>query len=330
MGQVLYGSATTTAAVRRAIQHSQESLRALASRYGVNQKTIAKWRQRSTVDDLPTGPRQARSTVLFVEDEAIVVAFRRHTLLPLDDCLYALQATIPHLTRSSLHRCLLRHDISRLPEVEGTTPVRRKFKAYPLGYFHIDIAEVHTAQGRLYLLVAIDRTTRFAFVELHEKATRSIAGDFLHALVKAVPHRIHTVLTDNGTHFTSSGNVRSAAAEIRRAMDNHEPFRAHAFEYACAQNHIDHRLTKPRHPWTNGQVERTGRTLKDATVKRFHYETHDQLRSHLADFIGAYNFGRRLKTLKGLTPYEAICKTWSSDPGRFTLDPLHQMPGLNI
>ena len=330
MGQVLHGSATTTAAVRRAIQHSQESLRALASRYGVNQKTIAKWRQRSTVDDLPTGPKQAKSTVLSVEDEAIVVAFRRHTLLPLDDCLYALQATIPHLTRSSLHRCLQRHDISRLPEVEGTTPVRRKFKAYPLGYFHIDIAEVHTAEGRLYLLVAIDRTTKFAFVELHEKATRRIAGDFLRALVKAVPYRIHTVLTDNGTHFTSPGNVRSAAAEIRRAMDNHEPFRAHDFEHACAQNHVDHRLTKPRHPWTNGQVERMNRTLKDATVKRFHYQTHDQLRSHLADFIGAYNFGRRLKTLKGLTPYEAICKTWTSDPGRFTLDPLHQMPGLKI
>jgi len=137
------------------------------------------------------------------------------------------------------------------------------------------------------------------------------------------------VLTDNGTHFTSPGNVRSAAAEIRRAMDSHERFLAHAFEYACAQNHIDHRLTKPRHPWTNGQVERMNRTLKDATVKRFHYETHDQLRSHLADFVGAYNFGRRLKTLKGLTPYEAICKTCTSDPERFTFDPFHQMPGLN-
>lgn len=213
--------------------------------------------------------------MLSVEDEAIVVAFRRHTLLSLDDCLYALQATIPHLTRSSLHRCLLRHDISRLPEVEGSTPVRRKFKAYPLGYFHIDIAEVHTAEGRLYLLVAIDRTTKFAFIELHEKATRSIAGDFLRALIKAVPYRIHTVLTDNGTHFTSPGNVRSAAAEIRLAIDNHEPFRAQAFEYACAQNHIDHRLTKPRHPWTNGQIEHTGRMLKDATVKRFHHETHN-------------------------------------------------------
>ena len=236
----------------------------------------------------------------------------------------------PHLTRSSLHRCLRRHNISRLPEVEGTVPAKRKFKTYPLGYFHIDIAEVHTAQGKLYLLVAIDRTTKFAFVELHEKATRRIAENFLRALTKAVPYTIHTVLTDNGTHFTSPGNVCSAAANIRRAMDKGEIFLVHAFEYACAQNHIDHRLTKPRHPWANGQVERMNRTLKDATVERFHYETHDQLRNHLADLVNAYNFGRRLKTLKGPTPYEAICKAWTSDQKRFTINPLHQMPGLNI
>jgi len=180
------------------------------------------------------------------------------------------------------------------------------------------------------LLVAIDRTTKLAFVELHEKATRRVAGDLLRVLIKAVPHKMHTVPTDNGTHFTSSGNICSAAADIRHAMDLGEPFLAHAFEYACAPNNIDHRLTKPRHPWTNGQVERMNRTLKDATVKRFHYETHDQLRSHLAAFVNAYNFGRRLKTLKGLTPYEAIGKIWTSEPKQFTLDPLHQMPGLNI
>ena len=112
MGQVLHGCATTTEAVRRAIQNSEESLRALARRYGINQKTVAKWRKRETVADRPTGPKEAKSTVLSVEDEAIVVAFRRHTLLPLDDCLYALQPTIPHLTRSSLHRCLQRHGIA--------------------------------------------------------------------------------------------------------------------------------------------------------------------------------------------------------------------------
>ena len=122
MGQVLHGSATTTEAVRRAIQHSQESLRSLAKRYGINQKTVAKWRKRTSVADVPTGPTVPRSTVLSVEDEAVIVAFRGHTLLALDDCLYALQPTIPHLTRSSLHRCLQRHGISRLPDVEGDRP----------------------------------------------------------------------------------------------------------------------------------------------------------------------------------------------------------------
>src|SRR3974377_691523 len=159
MGQVLHGGATTTEAVRRAIQNSQESLRALAKRYGINQKTVAKWKQRETVADLPTGPKEAKSTVLSLEEEAIIVAFRKHTLLPLDDCLYALQPTIPHLTRSSLHRCLQRHGISRRPQVEGEASPKHKFKAYPIGYFHIDIAEVRTAQGKLYLIVAIHATS---------------------------------------------------------------------------------------------------------------------------------------------------------------------------
>src|SRR5471032_2950467 len=96
MGQVLHGSATTTEVIRRAIQHSQESLRALAKRHGVDPKTVAKWRGRTSVADLPTGPKKPKSTVLSIEEEAIIVAFRRHTLLPLDDCIYSLQDTIPN------------------------------------------------------------------------------------------------------------------------------------------------------------------------------------------------------------------------------------------
>ena len=329
MGQVHHGSATTTAAVRRAIQHSQESLRALAKRYGVNQKTVAKWRKRTSDADLPTGPREPRSTVLSTEEEAVVVAFRRHTLLPLDDCLYALQPSIPHLTRSSLHRCLQRHGISRLPDTDGSKPQRSKFKRYPIGFFHIDIAEVRTEQGKLHLFVAIDRTSKFAFVELHEKATRRVAGDFLRHLVAAVPYKINTVLTDNGTHFTDPTGDGWTPEDIRAMRAENVSFRCHSFEAACADLDIEHRLTKPRHPWTNGQVERMNRTIKDATVKRFHYASHDQLRQHLADFVAAYDFGRRLKTLKGLTPYEFICQCWTKDPRRFILNPLHQTPGLN-
>jgi transposase InsO family protein len=320
VGQVLHGSATTTEAVRRAIQHSQESLRTLAGRYGINPKTVAKWKRRVSVADLPTGPTQPKSTVLSIEEEAAIVAFRRHTLLPLDDCLYALQPTIPHLTRSSLHRCLQRHGISRLPEVKGDKPDRHKFKVYPIGYFHIDIAEVRTEEGRLCLFVAIDRTSKFAFAELHERATTPVAVDFLNALIRAVPYKVHTVLTDNGIQFADLPKNRSKPTAM---------WRGHPFDRCCQRLDIEHRLTKPNHPWTNGQVERMNRTLKEATVKRYYYETHDQLRRHLADFVTAYNFARRLKTLRGLTPYEYICKVWTKEPNRFTLDPTHQMPGPN-
>src|SRR3982751_3497725 len=122
MGQVLHGSARTTEAVRRAIQLRQESVRALARRYGVSPTTVQKWRKRTTVADERMGPKEPPSTVLTPDEEAIIVAFRRHTLLPLDDCLYALQPTILHLTRSSLHRCLQRHGVARLPDTDGTSP----------------------------------------------------------------------------------------------------------------------------------------------------------------------------------------------------------------
>ena len=203
MGQVLHGSATTTAAVRRAIQNSQESLRVLAGRYGINPKTVAKCKRRQSVEDHKTGPKPPASTVLSKEEEAIIVAFRRHALLPLDGCLYALQPTIPHLTRSSLHLCLQRHGIRRLSDVDGDKPRKKRFKRYPIGYFHIDLAEVRTAEGKLNLFVAIDRTSKFAFAQLVPKAGKLAAAQFLRDLIAAVPYRINIIMTDNGRQFTN-------------------------------------------------------------------------------------------------------------------------------
>ena len=320
MGQVLHGSATTTHAIRIAIQRSKASLKDLAARYGLNQKTVAKWRKRAFVNDAPMGPKTPRSSVLSLEEEAIIVAFRKHTLLPLDDCLYALQATIPHLTRSSLHRCLKRHGISRLPEIAGDKPAKKPFKRYPIGYFHIDIAEVRTEEGKLYLFVAIDRTSKFAFAQLHKAANVKTAVGFLQALIKAVPYRIHTVLTDNGVQFGDMPSRREGPTAR---------YRLHLFERVCREHLIEHRLTKPNHPWTNGQVERMNRTLKEATVRRYHYETHRQLKEHLDAFLNAYNFAKRLKTLQGLTPYNHICKVWADEPCRFKYDPTHLTSGLN-
>jgi transposase-like protein len=213
------------------------------------------------------------------------VAFRKHTLFPLDDCLYALQAIIP------------------------------------IGYFHLDLAEGRTAEGKLYLFVGIDRTSKFAFVELVERADMRAAAAFLQALIEAIPYRIHTVLTDHGIQFADlPKNRRGPTAR----------FRGHPFDRVCFLHGIDHRLTKPNHPWTNGQLERMNRTIQEATVQRYHYDSHHQLRTHLGDLLTAYNFAKRLKTLAGLTAYEFICKCWLNEPHRLTLDPIHQMPALTL
>ena len=146
----------------------------------------------------------------------------------------------------------------------------------------------------------------------------------LRGVVEAFPYAIHTVLTDNGMAFADLPKNRGRHPEMEAI------FGGRIFDRVCDRHGIEHRLTKPYHPWTNGRVERMNRTIKDATVKRFHYDSHEQLRRHLDDFVAAYNFARRLKRLSGLTPYEFICKTWADEPHHFIAHPHHEMPGLNI
>ena len=182
----------------------------------------------------------------------------------------------------------------------------------------MDIAEVQTAEGKLYLFVAIDRTGKFAVTQPVDKADRRTAWEFPERLLEAVPCRVCTVLTDNGIQCADRPCNRNAA--FSRQM---------RFDMICEANDIEHRLTKPDRPWTNGQLERMNRTIKEAPFERFHDESHNRLRTHLGDFIDACNVARRLNTLDRLTPYEYIAKVCASKPDRSILDPIHQMPGLN-
>ncbi len=209
---------------------------------------------------------------------------KRKRLSPL-----GLQETIPHLSRSSLHRCLKRHGCSVLPKKHiPAFADKKKFKSYPIGYFHIDTPEVRTKEGQLYLYVAIDRTSKFAYAQLHKNQTKMVAAAFLGNLIKAIPYKIHKILTDK------------------------------------------HRKTKVKHPWTNGQVERINRTLKDATVNTFYYASGEQLKKHLHDYLMAYNFAKRLKAIKGKTPWQFILDQWTKHPECFDLNPSQFLLGLNI
>lgn len=318
MGKIPHGCATTTPATRRLIQQSTEGVQTLAKRLGLTAKTVRKWRRRTTTEEAVRGPKPA-STVLTPLQEAAIVLFRQQTLLPLDDCLYALQESIPHLSRSALHRCLRRHGISCLPPADAPAEAGKKaaFKLYPLGYLHVDFAEVQTEEGKLYLFIAIDRTSKFAFAELHPQATQALAVAFLGRVLPQIPYKVHKVLTDNGIQF--------------RNLPHHTRVGRHPFGQLCDAWGIEQRFTKPAHPWTNGQVERMNRTVKEATIKRYHYETTAELSTHLLTFLVAYNYAKRLKRLKGLTPYEFICAEWRKNPTIFnrdpTCDPLPHTPG---
>jgi transposase-like protein len=321
MAVVLHGSARTTPRVRAELQASKETTSVLARRYGLSRATVNKWRSRSETCDAPMGPHDPRSTVLTPVEEAIIVAFRQRTLLPLDDVMGCLRDQIPKLTRSSLHRCLVRHGISRLP-VSETTTKRGRFAETKIGYVHIDHCELRHADGKLHMFLAIDRVSKFTFVAFYDKAGKMNAAAFLRAAIEAFPYKIHTILTDNGIAF--------ADLPKNRTGPNIAFTGGHIFGRTCAENGITHKLTKPYHPWTNGQAERMNRTIKDATLKVFHYPDLDSLKAHVLAFVRTYNFAKHLKALRWKTPFEAISQAWTTDPSIFRINPRHLIPGPNI
>ena len=217
MAAGLHGSARATPRVRAELQASQEATRALAARHGLNPKTVAKWRKRTTTADRPMGPARPRSTVLTETEEAIVVEFRRRTLLPLDDVLGCLRETIPELSRSALHRCLERHGISRLPQGEEKASKRKPFAETTIGYVHIDACELRLAQGKLLMFLAIDRVSKFVHVAFFEANTKLNGAAFLRQVAAAFPYQIHTVLTDNGMAFADLPRTAAATRRSRRS-----------------------------------------------------------------------------------------------------------------
>ena len=166
---------------------------------------------------------------------------------------------------------------------------------------------------------------------LYEEATRPTACQFLEEMLEVVPYRIHILLTDRASEGATGPSPLARGIQFAEQPTNRNTIvsRQSRFDMICEANVIEHRLTKPNHPWTNGQVERMNRTIKDATTKRYHYDDHAQLKNRPELFLDAYNHARRLKTLKGLTPAQFIWNEWQSKPELFREEPCHLKAGLN-
>lgn len=318
MGQILHKCAKTTHRTRAEIQQSKESVTSLSQKFGVAENTIRKWKKRTTVEDQKMGSHKLR-TVLTPKDEAMICAFRKKTELSLDDCFIALTDFIPKLTRSNLHRCLKRHGLSVLPK-HDEKPKRDKFKEYEIGFFHIDICQIQTEEGKCYLFVGIDRVTKFAYAEVYSHQTAQNAAVFLENLIKIIPYKIHRILTDNGAQFSYNILMQGRSKPKNKT---------HIFDMVCKKHDIFHKTTQFYHPWTNGQVERMNRTIKEATIKQYHYSSQSQFKQHLYDFLNAYNFAKKLKALKFKSPFDFILDKFKQSDTLFLTNPLHHSMGLN-
>jgi transposase InsO family protein len=325
----LHSEARTTPKIREEIKASKGkmTLKEAANHFNVSRSTIIKWQGRDSTADRSHRPHKLHTALTPVQEE-IVVALRRSLLLSVDDLLVVVREFIkPDMVRSGLIRLLTRYQANRLQDlyaeqseaVEGGKP--KTFKDYEPGYLHVDIKYLpkmpHDPQKR-YLLVAIDRATRWVYLEVTNNKEAKTTAAFIKRLRQKCPLIIQTILTDNGKEFTDRFTPNG----------EREPTGNHAFDKVCAGFGIEHRLIPPKHPQTNGMVERFNGRISHV-VKSTRFANADEMKATLLQYLELYNHHVVQRNLGHLTPVKALKGWYGKKPELFNKRVYDHM-GLDI
>jgi transposase len=303
----LHANATTTPRTRSYIQSSQKTAIELAEELGVAVTTIYRWRNRCEVADRShTRHNLHQSTSL--EEEALIAGLRRDVGLSIDDITEVMNRCLNiKLSSSSVGRCLRRLGVKKGPVRDQDTNTVKPFKPTTFGYVHIDLKQLTKLNGKLsYIFVAIERTTRFVYVQMIARKDRGSVKQCLEGFLKAFAYPVHTILTDNGSEFTDR------FSDDMKGKTKGNPSGKHPFDLVCKQNSIKHKLTRPYRPQTNGMVERFNRRLAEAIRSarpyrkaKNRFETHQQRNEFVQNFVHGYN-RTRLRCLKYKAPLEIL------------------------
>lgn len=297
-------NARTTIQIRKEIVRSKLGTSAAAEKFNVNVNTIRKWRKRG-FDDLGDRSHATKVTsyTLTEFEQNLIAAVKKFTLFSIDDLLQILKPFIKKLNRDNLYTTLKQRGLNRnelfLPKEESQKKIVKKFKDYEPGYIHVDVKYLPKINGeKKYLFVAIDRKTRLVLIKIYKDKSARSASEFVDNIKDFYPFKVNKILTDNGKEFTD---------RFRRNTD-YKPTGNHIFDQKCNKFDIEHRLTKPRTPQTNGMVERMNKRVVDNVLKPLKFETYEQLEQTLKNYIDNYNLHIKQKQLDYLSPVDFLAK----------------------
>jgi len=315
MKQSYHSNATTNVHIRCEIKTSNLPMNQLAAKYNVSENTVLKWKDREEQHDRSSRPYTIYYSLTEIEQE-VIKSVRRSAWLPLEEITEAAQQFNPSASRSAVYRTLRVAGLNTVPQQQREKA--KKFKAYEPGYLHVDVTYLPKLEGvKQYLFVAIDRATRLIFYRVYDAKTADNTKDFMQRCKTFFPFAITHILTDNGLEFTNALLVSKKGERCTK------PSKMDEF---CKAENIDHRLTKPSTPKTNGMVERANGIIKSNTILREHYPSIEAMNTHLMQFLVFYLLYRRHGSLKkelGVkTPFEAVEKWFELKPEIFLQNPL--------